>query len=76
MNQAISISGRSLTVVWASPTRPTIASVERSITVHGPKPQRSQCSIEARRMRAVSSAVRRSAGQDSSSTRGSVKMRT
>ena len=67
--------GVAVTVVWASPTRPTIASVERSITVHAPKPQRSQCSIGPFRV-AASSAVRRSAGQISSSTRGSVKIRT
>src|SRR5215217_4521514 len=76
MNHSTSTSGRPNFVVCSSPTRPTIRAEERSITVHAPKPQRSQCSIERSRIAATFSGVRSSAGQVASSMRGSPKIRT
>src|SRR3954468_1100862 len=76
MNHSSSTSGWPNFVVCSSPTRPTIVSLARSITVQAPNSQRSQCAIEPSSIARTFSAVRSSAGQRSSSTRGSVKIRT
>src|SRR5829696_4471324 len=76
MNHSTSTSGCPNFVVCSRPTRPTTRSEARSITVHAPKPQRSQCSSDRSRIAATFSGVRSSAGQVASSMRGSPKIRT